>query len=109
MIVETSWYDNRGNENQANLDLDRFAIPLEEARKLDRIRTVMSEKAGREIRIEELVKSAITAFIDANSTLLVARVAVQAVPDVDPKSDTEPVPVRDWDPAARRIFLGMIR
>ena len=112
MLVETSWYDNRGNENDANVDLDRFAIPLEVARKLDRIRSIMSEKAGREIRIEELMKAAISQFIDANSALLGADVVADASSSetiAGPKGETELVPVREWDPVARQLFMGMIR
>lgn len=99
MLVETNWYDNRGNEDQANLDLDRFAIPLEDARKLDRIRTVMSEKAGREVRIEELVKAALTQFIENNAALLGKPVAQP------PALPAEEDPLRR---RAREIFLGMI-
>ena len=110
MIVQTSWYDNRGAEDLANLDLDRFAIPLEDARKLDRIRTIMSERAGREIRIEELVKAALDQFLDSNSALLVpSAVAVPSPAPIKPAVDPlELVPVREWDPVARTIFLGMI-
>lgn len=99
MIVQTSWYDNRGAEDLANLDLDRFAIPLEDARKLDRIRTIMSERAGREIRIEELVKAALDQFLDANAALL-----------GKPVAEAPPIPTsRTLEERVRRDFLGMMR
>lgn len=99
MIVETDWYDNRDKEDLATLDFDRFAIPLEDARKLDRIQTVMSERAGRAVRIEEIMKAALTQFIDANAALLGKPVAVPpAMPAGEDRLARK----------AREVFLGMI-
>ncbi len=99
MIVETNWYDNRGKEDLANLDFDRFAIPLKEARQLDRIRAVMSERAGREVRIEEIMKAALTQFIDANAALLGKPVA---------QPPTLPADADYIKRKAREQYLGML-
>lgn len=99
MTIEATWYDIKPEHCLVELDIDRFAIPIPMAESLEKIRLAMSEKAGRAITIEEIIKASLEQFLDANAALLGKPVAAPpAVPFAE-----DPLAQK-----AREIFLGML-
>jgi hypothetical protein len=96
--MQTSWFTEKPQLGLAEMDIDRFAMPLSVAQDLEEIRIKMGQRAGRSIRPEELVRAALEQFLDANAAMLGKPVAV---PPAIPSGD-------DLEARARRTFLGMI-
>lgn len=97
--VQASWFAEKPSIGLAEMDIDRFAMPLYKAQNLEKIRVAMSEKVGRAIRPEEIVRAALEQFLDANAAMLGKPVAA---PPALPISEDR------LAQKAREIFLGML-
>ncbi len=104
MPVTATWFETKPGSSLAEVDLDRFAIDLKVAEGVEKIRVAMTERSGRMITVEEIVKIQLASFLFENRAFLFSSGEAKPVAKPPALPDGEDRLARK----AREIFLGMI-